>query len=504
MKKIKGFCFILLLITLSFAFFMCQPNDQDSQKLYFEKEDVFIWNLNMMPRIFYPSMTLNESEKALVNHLYEGLTRVVDGQVKMGMAKDYTVDKSRLVYTFTIKKVRWSNGRLVQAKDFIYAWERSDHYLGPVNLLYLNAFIDEVWVDEDDKLVIRLKRQNDDLLKDLSHVAFMPVSEDALDLNNPLSVESGSVVNGPFYLSSNNPEYGLILKKNRNYHEAVNVDINEIHAIYDKSFARVYRNINLNKVHFAENVDWYNLDYYVAYEPKVKIYKDPSKYVFAFNTSHAILEKLELRQLMKKTVDIEAINPFFNISSRSQNKSSFLAVRDYQGDPFLASIESEDLENLYGLRIVTRDNENAIRVGSLLAENWRAFLGIECVVEPKNDIEYYDALKNRDYDVVLTKLTYNPTNLWAFLKKFWGNQPLNIFNYYKDEYDQLMYEAYLKQDQLYLMEAQKMLEESSIFFTVFPSYDAVFIQDTVKNWSRSHEGLFYFGQSSILKAIDLK
>ena len=502
MKKIRSFCFILLIIIISFAFFMCEPNEDDSQKRKLEKEDVLIWNLNMMPRFFFPSMTLNESEKELVNHLYEGLTRVVDGQLKMGMAKDYTVDKSRLVYTFNIKKVRWSNGRLVQAKDFIYAWERSDHYMGDVNLLYLSAFIDEVWVDEDDKLIIRLKRQNDDLLKDLSHVAFMPVSEEALDLDNPFSVQSGSVVNGPFYLSSNNPEYGLILKKNRNYHEALDVKINEIHGIYDESFARVYRDISLNKIHFSQNVDWYNLDYYVAHEPMLKIYKDPSNYVFAFNTSHSILEKIELRQLMKKSVDLEALDPFFNISARSKEINSFLAVKDYQEQDLLSSIETEDLENLYGLRIVTRNNQNAIRVGKLLAETWRAFLGIECVVEPKDTEDYYRALKEGDYDVILTTLTYNPTNPWTFLKSFWGNQPLNKLNFFSEDYNRLMYEAYLNQDQLYLMEAQKLLEDSSVFFTAFPRYDAVFIQDTVKNWSRSHEGLFYFGRSSIIKAID--
>lgn len=502
MKKIKGFCFIILLITISFAFFMCSPVRDGQVREPIKKESVFYWNLDLMPRFFFPSMALNESEKEVVNHLYEGLTRVIDDQVLMGMAENVTFDDSGLEYTFTLRKAQWSDGRMVKPEDFIYGWERSENYVDGVNLLYLDAYIDETWIEDEDKIVIKLKQKNKNLLHQLSYVAFMPIRSDVVDLDKPLPIQLGNITNGPYYLSHYHPEDGLILKKNIHYYDFFEVNIKEIHCSLDFSFPRVYSRVNQDQIDFAQNVDWYNIDYYVAYEPKLRIYKDLSKYAFVFNHKHPILSKVEIRKLLKAAVDIEAINPYFETISSSIEQSSFSGVVDQDIDFLVPLAESEDLENLYGLKIVTRNNHNAIRVGKLLAENWRAFLGIECVVEPKDTYDYYRALNDGDYDVILTTLSYNPTNPWTFLKNFWGDQPLNKLNYFSEDYNRLMYQAYVNQDQLYLMEAQKLLEDSSVFFTVFPRYDAVFIQDTVKNWSRSHEGLFYFGRSSILKRID--
>ncbi|MDD3347714.1 peptide ABC transporter substrate-binding protein [Oscillibacter sp.] len=72
------------------------------------------------------------SDQTILEHLYENLMRLsvdVSGKatVTNGMAKNVTQEANydgSVTYTFKLRSAKWSDGRSVQAKDFVYAWRR--------------------------------------------------------------------------------------------------------------------------------------------------------------------------------------------------------------------------------------------------------------------------------------------------------------------------------------------------------------------------------------------
>lgn len=85
------------------------------------------------PETLDPAMVTTESEKIVVNHLYENLMKTsLDGlgsyDVVYGLARSYSYGDNldgTQTYTFILRDdATWSDGRDVTAQDFVYAWQR--------------------------------------------------------------------------------------------------------------------------------------------------------------------------------------------------------------------------------------------------------------------------------------------------------------------------------------------------------------------------------------------
>ncbi|WP_342772395.1 peptide ABC transporter substrate-binding protein [Brevibacillus fluminis] len=62
----------------------------------------------------------------LIRELFDGLTRFdEDGNAVKSLAEDIKVSDDQLVYTFTLRDSKWTNGDPVTAEDFAYTWMRN-------------------------------------------------------------------------------------------------------------------------------------------------------------------------------------------------------------------------------------------------------------------------------------------------------------------------------------------------------------------------------------------
>lgn len=78
------------------------------------------------PEIVDPALSTGIPEANIELALFEGLTRIGENdKVVPGVAYKWEQSKDGLVYTFHLRKSKWSNGDPVTAKDFAYAWERA-------------------------------------------------------------------------------------------------------------------------------------------------------------------------------------------------------------------------------------------------------------------------------------------------------------------------------------------------------------------------------------------
>src|SRR5689334_9124099 len=74
-----------------------------------------------------PQLTSGEPEARVQEALFEGLTRFDPTTFRPapGVAESWDISEDGTLYTFHLRKnARWSDGRPVTARDFVYSWQR--------------------------------------------------------------------------------------------------------------------------------------------------------------------------------------------------------------------------------------------------------------------------------------------------------------------------------------------------------------------------------------------
>jgi oligopeptide transport system substrate-binding protein len=87
----------------------------------------FRWSNGGLPNSFDPAKASNAPETDLARALYEGLT-VIDAktlEARPGVAEEWVASDEGLTWTFTLRAdAKWTNGRAVEAGDFVRSWQR--------------------------------------------------------------------------------------------------------------------------------------------------------------------------------------------------------------------------------------------------------------------------------------------------------------------------------------------------------------------------------------------
>ena len=209
-----------------------------------------------------PIHAVNVADQTVLAHMYEGLLREkTDGTGAVtligGMAKSWEHEENHdgtVTWTFKLRTARWSDGREVKAKDFVYAWRRLANPISNspfASLLSVVAGYEEarttgdttllqVTAKNDTTLEVVLDGNYDWFLTDVcTAVAASPLREDivivardaASDRNKALEAETGVagteqwwtrtenlVTNGPYVLE-NYEEDSVSLTRFDRYHE---------------------------------------------------------------------------------------------------------------------------------------------------------------------------------------------------------------------------------------------------------------------------------------------
>ncbi|MFX3619608.1 MAG: peptide ABC transporter substrate-binding protein [Sporolactobacillus sp.] len=96
-----------------------------------------------IPTMDYTQATDTQSTNTL-EMVNSGLTRMHNGKVQMDLAKSGKASADKRTYTFTLRKgIKWSDGKPVTARNFVYGWQHeNDPKAKPAyNFLYASAGI---------------------------------------------------------------------------------------------------------------------------------------------------------------------------------------------------------------------------------------------------------------------------------------------------------------------------------------------------------------------------
>ena len=329
MKSKKMIASLLAALLLSATLVGCGSSSSDSKTTETNKLDadqtLNVWGYDFSS--LDPSVISDaESSTTLVN-VDEGLMRETtkDGKVvnELAGADKMTPNKDHTVYTFHIRDSKWSDGKKVTAKDYVYSWRRlanpkiSQDYLGFLAEIGVKGATEEgvknpedlgVKAIDESTFEVTLSAPSPYFEATLNFSGLYPQREDiATALGDQYGVDYKKMVyNGPFTLTDYQKGSKLVYTKNDNYWDAKSVKLKTANALivdepatYNKMFDSkeldVIPGIGDFIAPLKKNADAGDIQYYKATAPTV--------FYYIFNTKTKALSNAKVRRAISLSYD---------------------------------------------------------------------------------------------------------------------------------------------------------------------------------------------------------
>ncbi|AWC32839.1 peptide ABC transporter substrate-binding protein [Bacillus cytotoxicus] len=478
----------------------------------------------------------------VLNNVMEGLFRLSkDDEVIAGMAQNYEVSQDGKRYTFHLREAKWSNGDLVTAHDFVYAWKQVINPETASQYAYImydvkNAEkinkqqlgLDELGVKAIDNktFVVELEHPVPYFTKLLCLPTFYPIHEKyAKEQREKYGLEADKTVyNGPFTLSEWKHEASFTMKKNNQYWDKKEVKLDEINYQIVKDISTVVNLYETNKIDRAvistEFVDKYKNN------KELKQFTDPIMYFFRFNESVPILKNKHARLALSMAFDKKDLaTSFLNDGSEPANyyiPSGFLLDSDNkdfrettmeinktnvkQAKEYWEKAKQETGTNEVTIEMLNYDLENFKKVGEYIKEQLEKNLpGLTINVKLQPHSQKLALEKKKEYEMSLSRWLPDYPDPMTYLEVFLSENGVNNTGYANPEYDALLKKIKLElgnDEQARwkaMQDAEKMLLEDAVIAPVFQHGLSYLQKPYVKNLY-----VHQFGPATTLKWTDIK
>lgn len=429
-------------------------------------------------------------DQSILAQLYENLMRVsVDGNgantVVNGMAKSVSQDQEldgAVVYTFKLRRAKWSDGQEVRAQDFVYAWRRladpasGSPYAALLSVVagYQEARAEgdmsllQVTAKNDSTLVVRLTGRYDWFLTEVcTSPATMPLREDVLGrLKEANQSEDGTepwwskpaalVTNGPYLVSQWTPEENLTLKASPLYDGYTGPETLDFHFAETAEDAwDLYQDKQVDLVWPLPEEELNHL----LDKQEEKARPELGVYTVLFNYQREELADPLLREAMELAIDRNALAQAAGDSARPaeglippgvpenengdfrttggpllDNAPESVQERQEQAMEQMRQIEDGPLE----LEYLYVDEGNHQAVAEALCQTWQELLHIQ--VQPKGvtEKELWTALRTGEYQLAGMELSAPGNDAECFLMQWTTHSHDNLVHYENSAYDTLM------------------------------------------------------------------
>ena len=143
MKQFRKLLALVLVVALAMSMTACGGNGGNEPETEVKTE--FTYALGGEPNYLDPAYAADSIASYVLNQVYLPLFILAQGgEIRKAACKDYTVDDSKLVYTFTlVDNNYWSDGKKVTAEDYVYGVKHALS-LGSADASYLTFITDFV------------------------------------------------------------------------------------------------------------------------------------------------------------------------------------------------------------------------------------------------------------------------------------------------------------------------------------------------------------------------
>lgn len=396
--------------------------------------------------------------------LFEGLTRFnSDWSISLSVADTIEISKDRTTYLFHLRDSHWSDGSLVTAHDFEYAWKKVLHPQFPAfnaHLFYAikNAEaakkgqvpLSEVGVQalDDKTLKVELIRPTPYFLDLTSFAAFFPVSRkrDEKDSAWPKKMGEGFVCNGPFHLHRWDQNLQIELDRNPHYWNQSKIHLDKI------SMLVIVDGMTALNMFESNELDLLQLSLSpLPPEPlkellkKGQLQRSPAAgtQIVVFNTEQFPFDNAKIRKAFGLAIDREAIvKNILQTGELPANAAIPPVLKKGRKDLLLATdvlaaqgLFQEALEDL-GIEwwqfppITFTFSASDINkmVAEALQQQWKAAFGVEVNLQSQEHTTLLDRLSKRRFQIAQTLWLAQYNDQMNILERFRSKDTLKNYS----------------------------------------------------------------------------
>ncbi len=438
----------------------------------------------------------------ILGHTNEGLTRYDKNQkIAPGVAEKWTMDKDGKGITFHLRKTaKWSDGKPVTAKDFVFAWRKvvepataSQYafFIYPVkngeNINKGKAKPEELGVTavDDYTLKVVFEKPCAYFLSLVAFTTYFPVREDfynaqagryAADAKNLL-------FNGPFKLVSWVHGASMRLEKNENYWDKDSIKVSVLDFPYIIHDPKAVFNLFKDKKIDIAGLDSDTLEMATKEKFALNKFAEGSAWYIEFNhrpgrvtgnkaLREAIRSVINIPELVRKIIALPGNDPIYTIFPKwlkgvkkpfYQEYPVAATKLDYANAKKLLEQAKKELgqANLPMITLLVDEFPTAKKVGEYFQSTLKKHLGINVMIDVQIFKQRLAKMTAGEFDLVLAGWgpDYDDPMTFADLFTSWNEN--NRGRYNNPEYDK------------YIREAQALMEPKKRMDTIAKVQDIV-------------------------------
>lgn len=417
-------------------------------------EQIFRANLTSEPSTADPGLAKDATSGTLVRATFDGLTRL-DGDSKPmnSVASDVKLSDDNLVYTFTIRDSKWSNGDPVTAHDFEFAWKRAlDASFGAeyaYQLYYIKnaekVHKGEVSADQlgvkalDDKtLEVTLENPTPFFLQLTAFYTYYPVNKKVVEANPNWAMEAAThVSNGPFKMTAWEHKSKIVLEKNEHYWDKDAVKLEKI------DFAMIEDDNTALSMFDNGELDWAGqplgglpVDAVPALKDAGKLVVHPkaTMYWYKMNTTKGPLANVKIRKALSLAVNRQEIVdnitqvgqvPTMGMLPQSMiiKKEGYFKDNDVETAKQLLAEGMKELgvTQLPTITLSYNTTDRHKKIAEAIQDQWRKSLGIDVKLMNKEFKVHLDDMHQLNYEIA--RIGWNAD----------FNDPINYLEMFRDQ-----------------------------------------------------------------------
>lgn len=471
---------MVMLLSLAAVPALAAPAPKDKQ--------IARYNDGTEPETIDPAMSTGIPEANIELSVFEGLTRIGPGDIPVpGIASKWEISKDGKVYTFHLRKSKWSNGDPVTARDFEYAWVRALRPETAAEYAYQLYYIKNgqafnegkvkdvsqlgIKVIDDNTLQVTLEAPTPYFLFLTGFPTLMPVPKKFVEADPKgwFTKPETYVGNGPFKLAKWEHQSKIELVKNPLYWDARKTKLEKLIISLVEAASTEESMYETNQLDILDNIPLPSMDRWKK-DPGFKM--DPYIGTYYYIVNCEKIKDKRVRQALFLGIDREILvekitkagqkaayawtppgfpDPVKKGADYRAVGGDFLTTGDFKKDvekakKLLAEAGYPDGKGL-SLEILFNTSEAHKRIAEFIQQQWKTNLGIDVKVTNQEWKVYLKTRDTGDFQIARAGWIGDYVHPMTFMDmmvtgggnndSFWGNK----------KYDELIEKAKTSVDQ---------------------------------------------------------
>ena len=464
-------------------------------------------------------------EATIQRDLFEGLvTESATGELIAGAAKTWQQSEDGTQWTFQLRKMgKWSDGSPVVADDFVYALQRAVNPTTASEYAFIlwpiknakaisngeNKEITSLGVKaiDDFTLAITLEHPTPFLLGLLAHHMAYPLHRKSVEQGGKKWTRPNKLVsNGAYQLAEWIPQSQLKLIKNKYYHGAANVSIDEVVYYPTEDQSAAMKRFRTGELDITEDVpssqiawikknlakNFHNSPYIGTYYIALNLQKPPFKDNIALRKALSLaINRHILTDKITKGGEIPAMgwvptgmNQYQSQSmpeaKLTQQERIALAKKYYQQAGY-SKQKPLEVELLYNT------SENHKKVAIALTAMWKQVLGAKVKLRNEEWKVYLNSRSQRQFELIRSGWIGDFNDASNFLDLFRSDVgTMNPSAWKNTNYDHLMQQAEKESDATkrakLMQKAEQILLEDAALIPIYHYTTQHLVSEKIMGW----------------------